>query len=138
MKRSTYCKIGLAIGFAMIIAGFVFLFLSSSHIGANGIGLSRANTNIKFGADFYTTSAEYTGLAANAVVDLFAIVKSAIGFFFIFTGAIDCLAWLVLMESKEVSAEEKTEDKENSSAETSKEANATKEVEAGQQLDVPE
>ncbi|MBR1457377.1 MAG: hypothetical protein IJ594_09520 [Oscillospiraceae bacterium] len=105
MNKKICCKIGLALGIALIIAGIVFLFLSGSHIGANGIGLSRANTNIKFGADFYTTSAEYTGLAANAIVDLYAIVKAAIGIFFIFAGGTDCAVWLLLMGGKDTAEE---------------------------------
>ena len=91
--KKTIRLIALILGVALIIAGVAFLFHSDSHTGYGG-GVSRASTSIKFGADFYTSSAQYTGLAANAVTDLYAIVKTAIGIFFIFLGATDCCAIL--------------------------------------------
>lgn len=51
-------------------------------------GVSRANTGIEFGADFYTKSAQYTALAANAVVDLYSMVRVCFGLLFLFGGAI--------------------------------------------------
>lgn len=85
----------LALGALMVITGIVFLVKSgASHTGYAG-GVSRASTSIKFGADFYTESAQYTGLAANAVCDLYKIVGQAIGIFFMFAGAMDvCLTLL--------------------------------------------
>lgn len=97
----------LLLGIAMVIVGIVFLLQSgSSHTGANGSGVTRASTSIKFGADFYTTSAQYSALAANAVVDLYKIVTLAIGAFFIFSGGFSiCVTLLVTGKKTAVSAE---------------------------------
>lgn len=79
------------LGIALIIVGVIFILSEGNHTGYNG-GLSRASTSIEFGADFYTSSAQYTGLAANALVDLYNLVQNAIGIFFVFIGATDwCL-----------------------------------------------
>ena len=71
------------------MAGLIILCnAGDSHTGYRG-GLTYASTSIEFGADFYTSSAQYTGLAANAVVDLYKLVSIAIGLFFMFVGVID-------------------------------------------------
>lgn len=75
------------IGVIMIISGFSVLSMDDSHTGYGG-GVSRASTSIEFGADFYTTSAQYTGLAANAMTDVFDMLQTGFGLMFIFTGAL--------------------------------------------------
>ena len=77
------------LGIALIIVGIVFILADEAHTGRTG-GVSRASTSIEFGGDFYTTSAQYTGLAANALVDLYDLIQNAIGIFFVFVGAVDC------------------------------------------------
>jgi drug/metabolite transporter (DMT)-like permease len=77
------------LGIALIIVGIVFILADENHTGRRG-GVSYTNTDIKFGGDFYTTSAQYTGLAANALVDLYDLIQNAIGIFFVFVGAVDC------------------------------------------------
>ena len=63
------------------ILGIVFVSGSNgSHTGHTG-GVSRASTSIEFGADFYTTSAQYSGLAANAATDIYTILSLV---FFVF------------------------------------------------------
>ena len=100
-KLLTVKKALLLLGIAMVIVGIVFLFQSgNSHLGANGSGVTRASTSIKFGGDFYTTSAQYTALAANAVVDLYKIVTLAIGAFFIFSGGFAICVTLLLTGKK--------------------------------------
>lgn len=99
-KRRTnnaYFYIALVLGIAMVVVGIVFLGLSTkSHAGTNGYGLSRASTSIEFGGDFYTTSAQYTGLAANTVTDLYAVVSMGIGIFFLFVGGLEICILLLL------------------------------------------
>lgn len=120
-KKSKILNIAiLAIGLAFIVTGIVFIFISSSHTGYNG-GTSYASTSIKFGADFYTTSAQYTGLAANALVDLFSLVKWAFALFFILVGMLIDLLQLKCM----VSAENKTkQDSEIDTESTTEESKA--------------
>ena len=77
------------LGIALIIVGVLFILVGGDHTGANG-GVSRASTSIEFGGDFYTTSAQYTGLAANALVDLYDLIQNSFGIFFVFIGAVDC------------------------------------------------
>jgi len=93
-KSQKFVKvIALVLGIALIAVGIYLLCMSDSHTGYAG-GVSRASTSIEFGGDFYTTSAQYTGLAANAVVDLFDLVKYAFGSLLIFIGGID---WCVVL-----------------------------------------
>ncbi len=73
------------VGVAVIIVGIITICASDSHTGHSG-GVSRASTSIEFGADFYTTSAEYTGLAANSVVDTFELLQNCFGIAFIVAG----------------------------------------------------
>lgn len=75
------------LGIAMIIAGIILLVSYESHTGHNG-GVSRASTSISFGADYYTTSAQYMGLAANAACDIYTLVKTCFSLVFIFAGAL--------------------------------------------------
>ena len=77
------------LGIALLIVGIVFILADETHTGIKG-GVSYTNTDIKFCGDFYTTSAQYTGLAANALVDLYDLIQNAIGIFFVFVGAVDC------------------------------------------------
>ncbi len=87
MKTEKLRKIiAITLGVAILISGIVILCMSSSHTGSTG-GVSRASTDIKFGADYYTTSARYIGLAANAASDIFDLIKLCFGLMFLFTGA---------------------------------------------------
>ncbi len=74
------------LGIVMIIAGIILLASYESHTGYNG-GVSRASTSIKFGADYYTTTAQYMALAANAACDIYSLVKTCFSLVFIFAGA---------------------------------------------------
>lgn len=104
--------ISLALGICMVISGVVFLCKSNNHTGHNG-GLTRASTSIKFGADYYTTAAQNTGLTANAVSDLYGIVKTAIGLFFIFVGGTDCCVVMCFQNRKEQTADQPTQSVES-------------------------
>ena len=74
------------LGIVMIIAGIILLASYESHTGHNG-GISRASTSISFGADYYTKSAQYMALAANAACDIYSLVKTFFSLVFIFAGA---------------------------------------------------
>lgn len=74
------------LGIVMIITGIILLVSYESHTGHNG-GVSRASTSITFGADYYTTTAQYMGLAANAACDTYALIKTCFSLVFIFAGA---------------------------------------------------
>lgn len=88
-NKSKLDKIIFFVGVAMILTGIILAISDNSHV--NGSGTSYASTRIEFGADFYTTSAQYTGLAANALVDLYDLVRGISSAFFIFTGLlVDC------------------------------------------------
>lgn len=101
-KKKVITVMILALGLAMVLAGLVILCQSgSSHTGYGG-GTSRASTSIMFGADFYTTSAQYTGLAANAVIDLYKLVSIVTGVFFMFVGGMDICLTILLTDIKEV------------------------------------
>ena len=95
-----FCKFGL--GIILVIVGIVFLFKSQdSHTYSRDSEFTRADTSIKFGADYYTTSAQNSALTANGVSDLYAMVTFGIGTFFIFIGGIDiCLVIPNLEKSK--------------------------------------
>ena len=71
--------------------------------------MSRASTSIQFGADFYTTSAQATGLAANAVIDLYKLVSMASGIFFLFVGGVEICLTLLFAGKQCEKAEEKKE-----------------------------
>ncbi len=104
-KILTWIILGLGVG--MVLAGLVILCQSGvSHTGHN-YGLSRASTTIEFGADFYTTSAQATGLAANAVIDLYKLTSMVTGIFFMFVGGIDICVTLLLTDIKELFRKEK-------------------------------
>lgn len=92
--KKLFNTIALCLGFALILVGIIFLFLSESHTGSNGSGLTRASTSIEFGADYYTTSAQYSGLAANALCDIFVLLKYAFSALFIFLGGLDVCIFL--------------------------------------------
>ena len=101
-KRKVITVIALVLGVAIALAGLIILSQAeASHTGYNG-GLSRASTSIEFGGDFYTTSAQYTGLAANAASDLYKLVSIATGIFFMFVGGMDICATLLFADIKEV------------------------------------
>lgn len=83
------CSIIVSIcGLALVITGIVILAMSYSHCGVTGGGISRASTEIKFGADYYTTMAQYSALNANATVDIYKLIKICFGITFIFSGLI--------------------------------------------------
>lgn len=84
-KQKNQFIIAVAVAIVMIITGIVFITSSDSHTGHNG-GVSRASTSIEFGADYYTKSAQYAGLNANAAVDIFELLQNSIGLAFIFSG----------------------------------------------------
>ena len=86
--------IALCLGIALVLVGIVFLFLDDDHTGSNNSGIVRASTSIEFGADYYTTSAQYAGLAANALCDIFVLLQSAFAFLFIFLGGLDICVFL--------------------------------------------
>lgn len=105
-KKSRALTVLLILGILMMAAGAYFLTqIDKSHIGANGSGTSRASTSIEFGADFYTSSAQYTGLAANAVIDLYDLIATGMGVFFIFAGASQVCASLVMKKRESESAQ---------------------------------
>lgn len=99
-KKKIITIIILALGMALMLAGIVILCQAGTdHCGYGG-GVSRASTSIKFGGDFYTTSAQYTGLAANAVTDLYELLSIVTGVFFIFVGGMDVCVTLLLTDIK--------------------------------------
>ena len=83
MKK--YDILFIVLGIITIAFG-VLLFLIGPDHNPSGTGLVKASTSIQFGADFYTTSAQYTALAANALVDLFDLVRYALSGFFVLGG----------------------------------------------------
>lgn len=89
MNKKIIKLIVLALGIFLLVFGIVFLKSSESHSGPGDFNISRADTGIEFGADFYTSSAQYTALAANTVTDIYHIVKVGIGVLFVFFGSID-------------------------------------------------
>lgn len=109
-KKKALSVVILCLGIALVLFG-AWTFLqaeSNSHTGYGG-GTSRASTSIQFGADFYTTSAQYSGLAANAVVDLYELTAYAICAFSVFFGGVDiCAALLYLSSLKKPRKEEPT------------------------------
>lgn len=90
------------LGVLMVIVGLIFWFSSGKdHCGANGSGTTRASTSIQFGADFYTHSAQYTALAANAAVDTYQLISTAVGLLFVFLGATEICVGFILDGKKE-------------------------------------
>ena len=82
-----------------------------AHVPALHFPLTSSSTSIQFGADFYTTSAQATGLAANAVIDLYKLVSMASGIFFLFVGGVEiCLTLLLAGKQCEKAEERKEED----------------------------
>ena len=97
-KKKVLTIIILALGVTLMIAGVVILAQAGTdHCGHNG-GMLRASTSIEFGADFYTSSAQATGLAANAVTDLYKLLSIVSGIFFVFAGGIDLCVTLLLTD----------------------------------------
>lgn len=105
-KKKFLCSVILALGVCLIVSGIVLLFHNGNHCGYS-YGLSRASTSIEFGADFYTTSAQYTGLAANATVDLYRLLSIVSGIFFIFVGGIDVCITMYFTDVKNLFKSEK-------------------------------
>lgn len=96
-QKSRALTVLLILGILMMaVGGYFLLQIGKSHVGANGSGVSRASTSVEFGADFYTSSAQYTGLAANAVIDLYDLVATGMGAFFILAGATEVCASLAM------------------------------------------
>lgn len=92
----------LILGVLLIVTGLILIGQAGTdHTGYNG-GVSRASTSIEFGADFYTRSAQYTALAANAVTDLYELVSVSTGIFFVFVGGLDICVTLLLANIKEL------------------------------------
>lgn len=107
-KKRILTLIILGLGVTMVLAGLVILCQCGvSHTG-HSLGLSRASTTIEFGADFYTTSAQATGLAANAVIDLYKLTSVVTGIFLMFVGAMDICVTLLLTDIKELFRKEKS------------------------------
>lgn len=105
--NNLFYKIALFIGVAMIIVGIVFIFWDSSHSGLDGSGLARASTSIEFGADYYTISAQYSGLAANALCDIFKLLKFAFATFFVLIGGLDiCFCLIKILPAKKQAVDE--------------------------------
>lgn len=106
MKKKIITAILLVLGLLMIILGIVAICQCGMSHGQGGYKgyLTRASTGIEFGADFYTTSAQYTGLAANAVCDLYTFVSCAFGVFFMFIGGLDICLTLLFTNIKELFA----------------------------------
>ena len=101
-KKKILTIIILTLGILLIIAGLILIGQAgTSHTGYNG-GVSRASTSIEFGGDFYTRSAQYTALAANAVTDLYALVSVSIGVFFLFVGGVEVCLTLLLTDLKKL------------------------------------
>lgn len=86
-REKTIRIITVVLGALMILSGIIIMTFSNSHTGSSGSGLSRASTSIQFGADYYTTSAQYMGLAANAACDTYSLIKICFSLSFIFAGA---------------------------------------------------
>lgn len=108
-KKKALSVIILCLGIALVLFGaWTLIQAENSHTGYGG-GTSRASTSIQFGDDFYTTSAQYSGLAANAVVDLYELTAYAICAFSVFFGGVDiCVALLHLSSLKKPRKEEPT------------------------------
>ena len=102
MKKKVLTIIILALGIALMVAGVVLVSQAGADHCGPGLGLSRASTSIKFGADFYTTSAQATGLAANAAIDLYELMSIATGIFFLFVGGVEICVTLLLTDIKEL------------------------------------
>ena len=98
----------LGLSVALVICGIAILLKSgTSHEGHAG-GMTRASTSIEFGADFYSTSAQATGLAANAVIDLYSIFCTVAGILFIFIGGMSTCVVLIKNNIKELFKKENT------------------------------
>lgn len=101
-KKKIITWVLLALGVLMIVAGlWVLCQAGVDHCGHSG-GVSRASTSIAFGGDFYTTSAQYTGLAANAVTDLYEMLSVVTGIFFMFVGGVELCVTLLFTDIKEL------------------------------------
>jgi cytochrome oxidase Cu insertion factor (SCO1/SenC/PrrC family) len=97
-KKKIFSLVLLILGLVMVVTGIVLICqMGASHSGHGG-GLVRASTSIKFGGDFQTTSAEATGLAANAVIDVYKLLSFVSGMFFIFVGCVDICLTLMKTE----------------------------------------
>jgi hypothetical protein len=90
-KQRIVVTAALILGIMIMIVGVVMLAGDRSHTGYNG-GLSRASTSMEFGADFYTEEYQATSLAANAITDLYDVIRDCFGWLFIFLGGIDICA----------------------------------------------
>ena len=96
-KKKVLTIVLLCLGAALALFGLIVLCQASGdHTGANG-GVLRASTSIQFGADFYTTSAHYSG-----VVDLYALVSYAVGAFSLFFGGLDICIVLLRADLQEL------------------------------------
>ena len=96
-KNKILTLILVALGLTLFLVGLIVLFQAGADHTGHGGGVSRASTSIKFGADFYTSSAQYTALAANAVSDLYKLASVVSGIFLMFVGAVEVA--VVLMKT---------------------------------------
>ena len=97
-KKKIFSLVLLLLGLVMVVSGIVLICqMGASHTGHSG-GLVRASTSIQFGGDFQTTSAQATGLAANAVIDIYKLLSFVSGMFFIFVDCVDIC--LILMKTE--------------------------------------
>ena len=100
-KKKIFSLVLLLLGLVMVVSGIVLICqMGASHTGHSG-GLVRASTSIQFGGDFQTTSAQATGLAANAVIDVYKLLSFVSGMFFIFVGCVDICLTLMKTELAE-------------------------------------
>lgn len=96
-KKKCFTYIILGLGLLLTLVGIVILCqCGSDHLGSNNSGVIRASTSVEFGADFYTHSAQYTGLAANTLIDTYKLLSIAIGIFFIVVGLTEVSVTLLL------------------------------------------
>lgn len=117
-KKKVISLILLALGVAIIVAGVIIVCQAGvAHTGHNG-GVSRASTSIEFGADFYTTSAQYTGLAANAATDLYKLISTVAGIFFIFVGGLEICGTLWVADLKELFGKQENAEVESPAQDT--------------------
>ena len=88
--------VALVLGIGLIIAGIVLLCSEGNHNGSGQvIDTVRYSTDIKFGTDYYTTLAQTNRFSANALSDIYALLKNVFGILFIFLGGLD-VCWLYI------------------------------------------
>lgn len=99
-KKKFITIIILALGLVLMVVGILILCQAGTDHCGRSQGMSRASTSIKFAGDFYTTSAQATGLAANAVIDLYKLTSVVAGISFMFAGGLDLCITILLTDFK--------------------------------------